>query len=303
MKRILILSIVVFLSYTSSAQQVATYAQYMFNRLAINPAYAGKDEVLSASFLQRFQNVGLKGAPQTSTFSIHSPLVNRRVGLGMLLVHDKVGVVEQTGLNFIYAYHIPLNNNAVLSLGVQGGASWYKADYTQLVLLQNPDPAFSQNIRQTRPNFGAGVYYSNKVAYLGLSMPSMINNVFNTGGSTIHQTFSILLNGGYRFTLNQMLKLRPNFLLKMMNGGTVELDVNTNLLYKDFLWFGVSYKSSKAVVFLTQLQLNNQFRLGYSYQLTVGPLRAVDLGSHELFLNYRLNYFKQTKNPRYIPSD
>jgi type IX secretion system PorP/SprF family membrane protein len=301
MKRILLLLAFASFSYMSAAQQVATYAQYMFNGLAINPAYAGRDEVLSASFLQRFQNVGLKGAPQTSTFSVHSPLVNKRVGLGMLLVHDKVGVVDQTGLNFIYAYHIPMNNDAVLSLGIQGGASWYKADYSRLVLFQNPDPAFSQNIRQTRPNIGAGVYYSSKVAYLGLSMPSMINNVFNTGGSTVHQRFSVLLNGGYEFTLNPMLKLQPNFLLKIMDGGTVELDVNANVLFKEVLWFGVSYRSSRAIAFLTQLQLNEQFRLGYSYQLTVGPLRAIDLGSHEILLNYRLQYFK--KNPRYIPAN
>src|SRR6478736_5013157 len=101
------------------SQQVATYAQYMFNGLAINPAYAGSQDALSTSFLERFQNVGLKGAPQTETFSIHSPLVNKRVGLGLLVVHDKVGVIDQTGVNAIYAYRIPMNNKATLSLGIQ----------------------------------------------------------------------------------------------------------------------------------------------------------------------------------------
>ncbi len=300
MRKILLL-IALSVSIKVSAQQVATYAQYMFNGLAINPAYAGSQDALSASFLERFQNVGLKGAPQTETFSIHSPLVNKRVGLGLLVVHDKVGVIDQTGVNAIYAYRIPMNNKAILSLGIQGGISMYKADYTQLLLLQNPDPVFNQNVRQNRPNFGAGIYYYNKLGYLGLSMPNMLNNVFNTGDPTVYQNVPIIFNGGYVFTLNRMLKLKPNFLLKIMDGRTVELDVNANMLFDEVLWLGVSYKSSKTVAFLTELQLNDQFRFGYSYQITAGPLTVADLGSHEVMLNYRFKYFKKgVVTPRYF---
>jgi len=296
-----LLIIVFSISLKVSAQQVATYAQYMFNGLAINPAYAGSQDALSTSFLERFQNVGLKGAPQTETFSIHSPLVNKRVGLGLLVVHDKVGVIDQTGVNAIYAYRIPMNNKAILSLGIQGGVSMYRADYSQLLLLQNPDPVFNQNVRQTRPNIGAGVYYYNKLGYLGLSMPSMLNNVFNTGGPTVYQNIPIIFNGGYVFTLNRMLKLKPNFLLKIMDGRTVEFDVNANMLFDEVLWFGVSYKSSKTVAMLTELQISDQFRFGYSYQITAGPLRVADLGSHEVLLNYRFKYYKKgVVTPRYF---
>ncbi len=301
MRKILALFILFSVSIKVSAQQVATYAQYMFNGLAINPAYAGTHDALSASFLERFQNVGLKGAPQTETFSIHSPLVNKRVGLGLLIVHDKVAVTEQTGLSFIYAYRIPLNKNSILSLGVQGGAVWYKAGYTDLQLLQNPDYVFDQNVRQVRPNVGAGIYYYNKLGYLGLSMPHMINNVFNTGGATVYQNVPVILNGGYVFTLNRMLKLKPNFLLKVLDGKPVELDINANMLFDEVLWFGVSYKSSKTVAMLTELQLSDQFRFGYSYQITAGPLSVAELGSHEVMVNYRFKYFKKgIVTPRYF---
>jgi len=217
MGKVFLFLILVSISVKVSAQQVATYAQYMFNGLAINPAYAGSQDALSVSFLERFQNIGLKGAPQTETFSAHSPLVNKRVGLGFLLVHDKVGVIDQTGVNFIYAYRLPMNNRSILSFGMQGGATWYVADYTQLSLVQNPDPVFNQNVRQVKPNFGAGIYYYNKLGYLGLSMPSMLSNVFNTGGTTVYQDIPVIFNGGYVFTLNRMLKLKPNFLLKIVD--------------------------------------------------------------------------------------
>jgi type IX secretion system PorP/SprF family membrane protein len=302
MRKILLFFIVLFnFSSKLAAQQVATYAQYMFNGLAINPAYAGSQDALSASFLERFQNVGLKGAPQTETFSLHSPLVNKRVALGFLVVHDKIGVIDQTGMNLIYAYRIPISKNSVLSLGIQGGASFYKADYSSLLLLQNPDPVFSDNVRQVRPNIGAGVYYYSKLGYLGLSMPHMLNNVFNTGGVIVYQNIPIIFNGGYVFTLNRMLKMKPNFLLKILDGRTVEFDVNANVLFDEVLWVGVSYKSSKTVALLTEFQISDQFRFGYSYQITAGPIRTADLGSHELLVNYRFKYFKKgVVTPRYF---
>src|SRR5690349_24824138 len=101
-----------FSCYLSHGQQVATYSQYMFNGLAINPAYAGSHDALSATALARFQNVGLKGAPKTQTFSLHSPLLNKRVALGLLAIHDEIGVISQTGLQASYAYRIPVSKKA-----------------------------------------------------------------------------------------------------------------------------------------------------------------------------------------------
>jgi type IX secretion system PorP/SprF family membrane protein len=112
----------ILVALNAKAQQVATYSQYMTNALAINPAYAGSHEALSATVLARFQNVGLKGSPNTQTFSVHTPLLNKRVALGMLVIHDQLSVINQTGIHFSYAYRIPVSekNKGVLSFGLQG---------------------------------------------------------------------------------------------------------------------------------------------------------------------------------------
>src|SRR5882757_1540025 len=119
------------ISFCSHGQQQATYAQYMFNGLAINPAYAGSQEALSVNFLSRFQNVGLPGAPSTQTLSVHSPIAGQRFAVGFLAIHDKIGVISQTGVSGIYAYRLPLANKATLSFGLQIGMAAYRADYTQ----------------------------------------------------------------------------------------------------------------------------------------------------------------------------
>ena len=306
---------VLLVCHVVEGQQAATYSQYMFNGLAINPAYAGSHGALSATALARFQNVGLRGAPNTQTFSAHTPLVNKRVGLGLMVVHDRLGVINQTGVHFSYAYKIPVGknreNNASVSFGLQGGVSMYRAEYSSLDLHSNSpanpdggtDPVFADDIRQSRPNIGAGIYYSQHHAYLGISMPSMINNVFDRGEGfeTVHQSIPVIISGGYVFSLNHLLKFKPNFLLKAVDSRPVEFDLNGSLLFDEVLWAGLSYKSSKQVVLMTQWQLTDQLQFGYSYTITAGDIRIVELGSHEIMLNYRLWFNeKGVVSPRYF---
>jgi type IX secretion system PorP/SprF family membrane protein len=289
---------------TTRAQQVASYTQYMFNGLAINPAYAGSHEALSATFLSRFQNVGLRGAPNTQTLALHSPVLNKRVALGLLVIHDQISVIDQTGIHFSYAYRLPVfGGKGTLSMGLQGGVGFYRANYTQLDLYNNPDPAYSSDIREARPNFGAGLFYYTKLAYVGLSMPNLVDNVLDRGAQfqTVYQNKPIILNGGYVFTVNRMLKIKPNALLKFLDSRPVEFDLNCNVLLDEVLWVGLSYKSSNSIALLTQIQVTDQFQFGYSYQVATGPINAVAVGSHELMANYRFIYHKKgLVSPRYF---
>ncbi|MEQ8303851.1 MAG: type IX secretion system membrane protein PorP/SprF [Cyclobacteriaceae bacterium] len=288
---------------SARGQQQATYAQYMFNGLAINPAYAGTHEALSASFLTRFQNVGLDGAPDTQTFSAHSPLLNQRMSVGFMVVHDKIGVIGQTGINAIYAYRIPVSLGGHLSFGLQAGVGMYNARYSQLDLMDQGDLLLAQDLRQTRPNFGAGLYYHNEKWYAGVSMPHMMNNVFTRGSdlSTIRQSTPLIFSGGYVFYINHMFKLKPNFLFKVVDDRPVELDLNASLLFDEVIWFGVSYKFTNALTMLTEIQLTDQLRFGYAYSITTGPIRSAEMGSHEVLINYRFKFnMKGVVTPRYF---
>jgi type IX secretion system PorP/SprF family membrane protein len=299
---VFIFSVVTILAH---AQQEATYSQYMNNQLAINPAYAGSQEALSATVLARFQNVGLKGAPNTQTFSVHSPLLKKRVSLGMLVIHDQLSVINQTGVHFSYAYRIPVDekHKGMLSFGLQAGLSMYHAEYLELDVLDKSDPAFSQNIRESRPNIGAGIFYNTGLTYIGLSMPSLLNNVFDRNASfqTVYQAKPIILTAGHVFKLNRMIKLKPNALFKMIDNRPVEFDMNVNALFDEVAWVGVSYKSSKQVVLLTQVQITDQIQFGYSYTISAGKIRTVEVGSHEMMLNYRFKFVKKgVVSPRYF---
>ena len=284
------------------AQQEATYAQYMFNGLAINPAYAGQHDALSVNVLSRFQNVGLPGAPTTQTLAVHSPLVNQRFAVGALFVHDKLGVIGQTEFSGVFAYRLPISVDGTLSFGMQAGFSRYNAQYTQLDIYQ-ADPIFSQDIKETRPNIGAGMFYNHRTWYMGLSMPHMMNNVFSRGAnlSSVRQSFPVILTGGYVFTVSRAIRFKPNALVKMVDNRIVEVDLNANFLFDDVAWFGVSYHSSNSLNFIVDLQLTDQIRVGYSYSTALGMIKTVEIGSHEMFVGYLFRFkSKGIVSPRYF---
>lgn len=286
----------------SRAQQEATYAQYMFNGLAINPAYAGQHKALSLSVLARFQNVGLPGAPTTQTFSAHSPLANQRFAVGALFIHDKIGVISQTQFSGMYAYRLPVSAKGTLSFGIQAGISRYVAQYSALDIYQT-DPAFSQDINETRPNIGTGVFLDHTNWYAGLSAPHMLNNVFTRGSdlTSVHQPFPVILTGGVVIPISRAIHFKPNTLIKMVDGRIVEIDINANFLFDEVVWIGVSYHTSQAINVLMDLQVTDQLRLGYSYTASLGEIKSIEIGSHEIFLGYVFRFnSKGIVSPRYF---
>ena len=73
------------------AQQDPQFTQYMFNMLALNPAYAGSAERVSLKGLSRHQWVGFAGAPVTQTLTVHSPVINESFALGGTIMRDEHG--------------------------------------------------------------------------------------------------------------------------------------------------------------------------------------------------------------------
>lgn len=270
----------------------------MFNGLAINPAYAGTHKMLSATMLARVQSVGLEGAPQSQTFSAHAPIVKNKVGIGMQVFHESIGVSEQSGIYLSYSYRINYKDFTV-AFGLQSGVNFYKSDFSKLAVPNPGDPVFSEDVRTATPNFGSGVFISNNRLYGGISLPQMLNVGNDTKVLVEERPFMIY--GGYVFDLNSSLKLKPSTLIKMVNGKAVEWNINANLLFKELLWVGVSFRPVNALVFILDFQLTDQLALGYSYDATLGQLRTIESGSHELMLNYRFRFSqKGVISPRYF---
>ena len=299
-----LMSGMVILMYTnlSYGQQQVMFTQYMFNAMAINPGYAGTHESMSISALLREQWTGLDGAPSTQTLSAHTPIKNQKFGLGVLFLHDKIGVTDQNGFYGSYAYKLPFENGNKLSLGIQAGVTHYMARYSQV---SDTDPNFAGgDISEAHFNFGFGAYYYSKRFYLGFSIPQLVEQQFdrNNLDSDSRMVRHYFVTGGYVMDLNKSLKLKPNMLLKVVEGAPAELDLNANLLINEVLWVGLSWRSFDSFDALVQLQITDQLQLGYAYDFaTTSELRRVHSGSHEIMLNYRFTFSRsRVVTPRYF---
>jgi type IX secretion system PorP/SprF family membrane protein len=272
------------------AQQQGLFTQYMFNGLAINPAYAGSHESMSITALARKQWLGMDGAPSTQTFAVHTPVPNKKIGLGLLFTHDNAGPISQYSLKFAYAYRIPLGSGK-LSMGLQGDLVNYNTRFSSLYLGPDvQDPSFAGDVNKFMFDFGAGLYYYTSKFYMGFSVPQLLSIETDDNYNLSQHYF---LNSGYVFTLNRSLKLKPNILLKAVQGAPLDVDLNTNLLIKDVLWVGASYRSFETVSALVELQLTDQLRFGYAYDFPASSqLGNVSAGSHEIMLNYRFTFYK-----------
>jgi len=295
-KRLLTILSLLLVTASAMAQFEAGYSQYMFNGLAINPAYAGSQQSLSMSVISRFQSPAINGSASTQTLSAHSGIKGKKIGLGLMVITDKIGVTRQTGLYASFAYKIRFSNST-LSLGLQGGGTSVQSDYSQLLIKQPGDPLVAGDIREFQPNIGAGVYYHTKMFYAGLSMPQMIDEL----NDNFTQLKPLIFTSGIVFRLTEALKLKPNLLVRLIDGQLVELNYNMNLLIHEILWVGVSYRPTSSIAGLIEIQITDQLRLGYAYDATLSELRRADSGSHEILLNYRLRFSKKkVVNPSYF---
>ena len=307
MKKIILILSILCSSLSVLGQQDAMYSQYMFNTLAINPAYAGSRNIMSATTLLRTQWVGIEGAPKTQTISFDMPLRNEKLGIGVQAFNYKMGITNLSGGFASFAYRIPMDNST-LAFGLQAGASHIKADLSSVNLGNpTPDQKFLKNMDQVFLNFGTGVYFNSERFYLGVSVPHLLKNTLNNNSLNISDgqlslaQLHLFVTSGYVIDLGPDFKLKPSFLFKGIQGAPIQVDLNTNLWIKDVFSVGAQYRTGSAVAAMLEIQVTPQVRVGYSYDRSITKLAEFNSGSHEIMLRYELD-FNRTRDlsPRYF---
>lgn len=291
MKKIIVAALALFTICGANSQQDAMLSQYMFNGLFLNPAYAGSHKYMTSSLLHRSQWVNFDGAPATYLVSIDGPIKSKNMGLGGVIMHDRIGITQETSLHVDYAYHIKAGKGK-LALGARAGGSVYTADLDEIKVWDSNDQVYMGG-RSTSflPRFGAGIYYFSERWYAGLSVPTLIAYQKDYSFSVDVNDATMLerhyyLTGGYVFDVNENWKVKPSMLTKFLPKAPVQADFNLAFLYKDMLWLGGSYRTGDAAVFMIEYQANGRFRIGYAYDMTITDIRNYSGGSHEIMLGY-----------------
>lgn len=306
MKYIVLIFALLIFSLGLKAQQEAMYTHYAFNTLVINPAYAGSREALTLTALHRSQWVGFKGAPKTETFTIHAPFRDNDMGLGVSIMNDNIGPVNNTSFNIDYAYKIPLWNGR-LSMALKGGLDLMQINLTDLLSIDANDQSIANNVRnQLLPNLGLGTYYSKENFYVGISCPRLLRNrinLVNNGTDLAREKQHYYFIGGTMITINPNLYVKPMGLIKITAGAPIQGDLTAIFVLDKRYEFGGMIRTKDAFGFLFGINFENHIRLGYSFDWSFGlNTGRYNGGSHEIVLRYDFikNERKAIVSPRYF---
>jgi len=304
MKKYLSIALVAGLAYTGSvkAQQNVQFTQYMYNTLAVNPAYAGSRGVLNASALGRFQWVGIDGAPVTQTVYLHSPLTNEKMGLGFNVTNDKIGPLNNTYVVGSYSYTLKVNERGdKLSFGASAGVNMLQLKGGLTTTEGNDNLFGAANRNKINPNFGFGAYYHTDKFYTGISTPKILQpKIAGTLANSKEMRHYYWICGAI-FTLNDMWKFKPTTMVKVTANAPISIDLTANFLFAEKLWLGAGCRVKDSFSALLGYKFTDQLQAGYAFDQTISKLSKYNSGSHEIYLSYDFVFNKaKLKSPRYF---
>jgi len=287
-------------------QQLPLFSQYLYNKFLINPAVAGSDGYTSVSLTAREQWVGYAGAPRTFSFSwqtrmlkksfilkqtkvkraIYRPKSDGKVGFGGYIFSDKNGLIQRTGFQVAYAYHMWLQKNTQLSFGLAFTGYYYKIDETQINFEDPNEPWMNNNLRRGIfvPDLTFGAYLLNANYSLGFSADQLTEASAKIGGPA-YKNFSMsrqyYLFGSYDFSLSSNTIIQPSFLLKMSEQIKPQADIGATYIYNQGFWVGLAYRTSGALIANIGVKFQNMF-FGYAYDYTLQEIQSITYGTHEI---------------------
>jgi type IX secretion system PorP/SprF family membrane protein len=303
-------------SLSSVAQQQQMYTQFMYNKIGLNPAYAGNETYLSAALIYRDQWNGFPGAPKAQVFNINFPRLGKRIGLGLNVERQSIGITEKLTYEAMYAYKFFLGDGT-LSMGINASGRKYIQDYTDSRLFAIQDIQLDPTIPQTTQsrnlfNAGFGVYFNTNKFYMGASIPRMIRADIDFDSNDLFSTevrHLFLMTGG-TFIINNDTRFTPQLLFRVAENSPWGLDLNGALTWKDKYTAGLTYRTGgtagdlgESIDIILGMQMSEQLMLGFAYDISLSKLRVANNGSLELMVTYNLikNKLKPTVvNPRYF---
>lgn len=307
---VLLAGLIILLALQAEAQQLPLYSQYMMNRFLINPAVAGSEGYTAFNLTAREQWIGMKYSPKTHAFSAQTRILRKsfisrgssvkrkssgssrsgRVGIGGYIFNDQSGLVNRTGLQLTYAYHISFRRGQ-LSFGLSGSFYQFRVDKEKIILYDPSDDLINNfNNRLWVPDANIGIYYSDPRLYGGLSVSDLFQASFKFGKEG-YDNFRLLRHyyaiGGYNFELSDYLIFEPSILLKASEVWSFQADITAKMyIYEDY-WAGVSYRTGGALIVMGGLRVD-KFFFGYAFDYTLSSIQRHSFGSHEFILAIKL---------------
>jgi type IX secretion system PorP/SprF family membrane protein len=306
----------VLLTHNLRAQQQQMYTQFMYNKMGINPAYAGNETYMNVTLMYRDQWNGFPGAPKAQTLSLNLPRLANRIGIGLNFERQSLGITEKITYEMMYAYKFFLGEGTI-SMGMNISGRKFVQDYTdsRLFAIQdiNLDPSIPRtNQSRNLLNAGFGVYFNTTKFYLGASLPRMIRSDldFDNNEFFSNEVRHLLVMTGGTFIVSEDVRLTPQLMFRLAENSPWGADLNFSSTWKDKYSLGLTYRTGgtqgdlgESLDLIAGMQISDRLMLGFAYDITMSKIRTIDNGSLEMILSY--SFLPQkiktiVVNPRYF---
>lgn len=304
-------------------QQLPLYSQYLYNKFLLNPAVAGSDGYTSVSLTAREQWVGYYGAPRTFSFSVQSRMLKKsymlketkvkrdvyrpksdgKVGLGGYVFNDKNGLVQRTGFQFSYAYHMWLLNSTQLSMGLSATGYYYKINEKDINFEdQANEPWLTNDLRRGMfvPDVTFGAYLLNPKYSLGFSADQLFQAAAKIGDfayKNFKMSRQYYLFGSYDFLMNSREIIQPSFLLLMSEQFKPQADIGVTYIYNQDFWGGLAFRTSGALITNVGVKYQNIF-IGYAFDFSMQEIQRITYGTHEI--TFALKFGDNSRRYRWL---
>jgi type IX secretion system PorP/SprF family membrane protein len=293
------------------AQQDAQFSMNMFNKLSVNPGYAGTSQALCGTLLYRDQWDKFPGAPKTGLFSLDYGRILGG-GVGLTVDQDQLGFDKTLKAKLAYSYHLPLNGLGTLGIGLDAGmiqksitGNFLAPDGTTAA--NGTDQSIPWNgTSATTYDVGFGVYFTNSKLYVGISSLHLPGQTLSNQGNSAaaHYTFEYqmarhyFIMAGYKFDLTPDFSITPGILAKS-DASSTQVDINILAKYRNMIFIGASYRLTDAIPVMAGLEWpmkngKSTVKLGYSYDVTLSAIKKYNSGTHEVMLGFCQKFVKPT---------
>ncbi len=303
-------------------QQLPLYSQYLYNKFLINPAVAGSDGYTSINLTAREQWIGYEGAPRTFSLSMQTRMLKRsyilrqtaakrdifrpktdgKIGFGGYIFSDKNGLIQRTGFQFSYAYHMWVQSNTQFSLGLAFTGYQYKINEKEINFEDPNEPWMNYDLRHGIfvPDATFGAYLLNAKYSIGFSVDQLFQASAKIG-SAAYKNFKMsrqyYLFGSYDFSSGSNALIQPSCLLKMSEQLKPQADIGVTYIYDQGFWAGLAFRTSGALIANLGVKYQNIF-IGYAFDFTLQEIQRVTYGTHEITV--ALKFGDNTRRYRWL---
>jgi type IX secretion system PorP/SprF family membrane protein len=314
MKKLIFFVSIICAAARLQAQQEHHYTQFMYNKLLLNPAYAGARGVPALTAIYRNQWLGFEGSPQSALLSFHSPFLSNRFGAGVTISHQKAGLNRDFFGNLAFSYDLIAQEELSVRMGVMGSMRSLSISFGDATPVNNGDPSLENDrVNEIYGNVGAGIYAT--VAgqfFAGFSVPRIYSNTIgfnpNQPPMIAKEYQHYYASAGAIIPLSDDINLMPSALLKYVKNAPFDADVNLSLDVRKKFTAGLSYRiggdgSGESIDLLAYWQASPQLAVGFAYDFTLSQIKDYTAGSIELLVQADLKKRKRSRNmsnPRFF---